>query len=64
VVHPAATLRTFPSGGRVFNASTLGWAQLLPPAEFDPGVSDTSFGKFTRNILAWVAGDNGGPHGP
>ena len=64
IVHPAATLRTFPSGGRVFNASTLGWAYLLPPAEFDPGVSDTSFGKFTRNILSWVGGDNGGPHGP
>lgn len=63
-VHPAATLRIFPSGGRVFNASTLGWACLLPPAEFDPGVSDASFGRFTRNILAWVAGDDGGPHGP
>ncbi|MCU0504702.1 MAG: hypothetical protein MUE82_02845 [Chloroflexi bacterium] len=64
VVFPAATLRTFPSGGRVFNASTLGWPHLLPPAEFDPGVSDTSFGTFTRNILSWVDGDDGGPHGP
>ncbi len=56
IVHPGSTLRTFPSGGRVFNASTLGWASLLPPAEFDPGVSDASFGTLTRNILAWVAG--------
>jgi hypothetical protein len=64
LVFPAATLRTFPSGGRVFNASTLGWPYLLPPAEFDPGVSDTSFGIFTRNILAWVDGDDGGPRGP
>ncbi len=57
IVHPASTLRTFPSGGRVFNASTLGWAYLLPPAEFDPGVSEESFAIFTRNILHWVAGE-------
>jgi hypothetical protein len=63
IVHPASTLRTFPSGGRVFNASTLGWGSLLPPAEFDPGVSDESFGTFTRNILYWVAGESVSPIG-
>ncbi len=42
----AATIRTFASGGRIFNASTLGYPELLQADD----VADT----LTRNVLAWA----------
>jgi len=47
-VGAAATIRTFASGGRIFNASTLGVPEALS--------SDATVRTLLRNALDWVAG--------
>ncbi len=51
----SSVAKSYPSGGRVFNASTFGWADALSPQLVPTGVPDESFGRFTLNILAWAA---------
>jgi len=51
-VGAAATIRTFASGGRVFNASTLGVPEALS--------SDGTVRTMMRNVLDWVAGSRPG----
>ena len=54
----SSVAKSYPSGGRVFNASTFGWADALAPQLVPTGVPEDSFGRFTFNILAWA---NAGP---
>jgi len=51
----SSVVKAYPSGGRVFNASTFGWADALPPQFVSTGVPEESFGRFTINVLSWAA---------
>ena len=55
VTAAGATIRTYASGGRIFNASTLAVAQLLK--------SDRTAEILARNVLRWAAGSAPGANG-
>jgi hypothetical protein len=60
----SSVAKSYPSGARVFNASTFGWPDALEPALIPTGVPDGSFGRFTLNILAWAAAGPAADHPP
>jgi hypothetical protein len=53
------TIRTSPSGARIFNAGTFAWADGFEPARIDLGVTAASFDRFNRNVLSWLGFSTG-----
>ena len=56
----SVTIRTSPTGARIFNAGTFAWADGFEPARIDIGVTAASFDRFNRNVLAWLGFPPGG----
>jgi hypothetical protein len=55
----SVTIRTSPSGARIFNAGTFAWADGFEPARIDLGVTAASFDRFNRNVLSWLGFSTG-----